>query len=88
MVLQAPPRRIEGLSNSKRKVIGILFVHRQLCARRAKIDPHIEGTTPAVMMDRSLNYHMTSGEAPEVMFQIICTLLNSGPHDLRQREVA
>jgi hypothetical protein len=88
MILQAPPRRVEGFPDGNRKVIGILFVHRQLCARRAKIDPHIEWTTPAMVVDRSLDYHMTASEPSEVVFQILGVLLDSGPHCLRQREVA
>jgi hypothetical protein len=83
MVLQAPPRSVEGFSNGDCKVFRRLFVHRQLCGRRAKINSHIEWTTSPMVVDRSLDYHMTSGEPLEVTFQIIYMLLNGGPHCLR-----
>jgi hypothetical protein len=88
MILKAPPRRVEGFSNGNLKVVGIVFVHRKLRAGRAKIDPHTEGTTTAMVMDRALDYDVTSREPSEVMLQGLRPSLDSGPHWLGQREIA
>jgi hypothetical protein len=74
MILDATPGGIEGISNRDGQIVCRLVIDGNLGSGHAKIDPHVERPSFAVVMNRRLDHHVASGKPWEVELKILGTL--------------
>jgi hypothetical protein len=87
MILEATPGGIECISDRDRQIIGRLVVDGNLRTGHAEIDPNVERSSFAVVMNRSLDHDVASGEPREVELKVVGAFADLGLHGWGQLKI-